>query len=407
MQILRDKERIIAKILSYKAIILIGFFTLFSYIAFFLLKLDLNQSPWILGDWLINYQDGGFKRRGLSGSFLFFLQDITGISLVYIVYAVQLFFYLLFFLNFYRLLSNKLIPPEYFILIFTPVTLLFLFNDIYALGRKEIILLALFTLSALWHSEKNYTRFKFLFVLLSLFIFAFWHELFFFYVPYFIILHTSHTKSKLDSSKENLSQFIKICSLYGIAVLLPIILIFFFGTEINNGKSSEILYQRGISSIEGGIFTWNKSAIQYIKLRFKDYLLYAIPFFYGSILVFFYVKEYTQVNILYLIAFAIFFSFPLFIMAIDWGRWLFIHFTLILILLSSLLSPKDETQENSFLLNLGLTNKKSYYLMLFSILNLMFTMPHYNNGFILGFVDTLWLVEVLIATITKIYKSVF
>ncbi|MEG2333179.1 hypothetical protein, partial [Chryseobacterium sp.] len=36
-----------------------------------------KSDGYILGDWLINYQDGGFKRRGLSGSFFFLIQDFT------------------------------------------------------------------------------------------------------------------------------------------------------------------------------------------------------------------------------------------------------------------------------------------------------------------------------------------
>uniref|UniRef100_A0AAU6WPZ0 Uncharacterized protein n=1 Tax=Chryseobacterium endophyticum TaxID=1854762 RepID=A0AAU6WPZ0_9FLAO len=32
---------------------------------------NFKDDGYILADWLINYQDGGFKRRGLSGSFFF------------------------------------------------------------------------------------------------------------------------------------------------------------------------------------------------------------------------------------------------------------------------------------------------------------------------------------------------
>ncbi|MDY0932385.1 hypothetical protein [Chryseobacterium sp. CFBP8996] len=36
------------------------------------IKSKLPQISWTASDWLINYEDGGFKRRGLSGSFSVF-----------------------------------------------------------------------------------------------------------------------------------------------------------------------------------------------------------------------------------------------------------------------------------------------------------------------------------------------
>ncbi len=59
----------VSNFLSYKKLIFLGFIFLFLYKAFFLLQFNLAQNPFILGDWLINYQDGGFKGRELSGSF--------------------------------------------------------------------------------------------------------------------------------------------------------------------------------------------------------------------------------------------------------------------------------------------------------------------------------------------------
>jgi hypothetical protein len=48
----------------------------------------ISCDPYTQGDWLINYQDGGFKRRGLSGSIMFFLQDISALRLQSIVFSV-------------------------------------------------------------------------------------------------------------------------------------------------------------------------------------------------------------------------------------------------------------------------------------------------------------------------------
>ena len=61
------------------------------YTVFFTYIHNRNSEGYILGDWLINYQDGGFKRRGLSGSFFFLLQDFTGLSLNVLVFLLSSF----------------------------------------------------------------------------------------------------------------------------------------------------------------------------------------------------------------------------------------------------------------------------------------------------------------------------
>lgn len=355
-----------SKFLIYRKLIFIGFIFLFSFIAFYLFKFNYDQQPWILGDWLINFQDGGFKRRGLSGSFFFIIQDFTGISLIYLVYATQIFLYALFFISFYKLLSKKHIPFEYFVLIFSPVTLLFFFNDTGATGRKEIILLALFSVNALLHSKKKYTNFKIISTSFLLLFISFLHELIFFFVPYFIILHLLHL-----SSEENHPRFkIKLALIYFVPVFVSIFLMYYFGSEINNGKSIEILQKRGLT-INGGIFAWNQDSIEAIINR--SYALYSLPFIYGCILFMFYIYKYCRFKVLFLIIPAIAFSIPLFILAVDWGRWIAIHFILILILLGSKLKSENEN------LKKDAKNKRIVYcvvFILFFVSNLLFSMPH-------------------------------
>src|SRR5690606_5491866 len=69
---------------------------------------NFKDDGYILADWLINYEDGGFKRRGLSGSFFFLLQDLTGISLNYLVYSCQFIIISLFFWLYVKLIRYKI-----------------------------------------------------------------------------------------------------------------------------------------------------------------------------------------------------------------------------------------------------------------------------------------------------------
>lgn len=364
-----------SKFLSCRSLIIIGFIVLFAFISFALLKIDLAQNPWILGDWLINFQDGGFKRRGLSGSFFFMLQDFTGISLIYLVYTTQIFLYALFFISFYKLLSKKHISFEYFVLVFSPVTLLFFFNDIASIGRKEIIIIALFSVNALWHTQKNYTNIKLILISLLLFFFTFWHELIFFFVPYFIILHLLHLKSEVNHLKYKINLFL----IYFIPVFVSIILMYYFGSEINNGNSIEILHQRGLT-INGGIFTWDMDSIQFIKNHMKSYVLYSIPVIYGAVPFIWHIYKHYRFKVLFLLIPAIAFSIPLFILSIDWGRWIAIHFILILILFGSKLKSENENLENIKNDSLSMRLFPNVIYISFFVLNLSFAMPHCIYG---------------------------
>ena len=97
-----------------------------------------------LGDWMINYEDGGFKRRGLSGSIFIFLSNLTGIYVGKIVFSTIAIFYTSY-LGMLIYYFRK-IRFDFSLLLFLllPTTLLFPINDLYAFGRKEIILFNLF-----------------------------------------------------------------------------------------------------------------------------------------------------------------------------------------------------------------------------------------------------------------------
>ena len=98
----------------------------------------------LLEDWLINYQDGGFKRRGLSGSLFFLVQDMTQLPLGYIFYGLELILNLSLFYYLFQLLRDRKMDPYFLLAFFSPVTLLFWINQESTLGRKETMLFLLF-----------------------------------------------------------------------------------------------------------------------------------------------------------------------------------------------------------------------------------------------------------------------
>jgi hypothetical protein len=69
-------------------------------------------------------------------------------------------------------------------------------------------------------------------------------------------------------------------------------------------------------------------------------------------------------------------SIPLFVVALDWGRWLFIHFTLISIILSIKLTNKESNGGNQTL-SFSQISSLTYF---FLIGNLVLGVGHYANG---------------------------
>lgn len=101
------------KIFNYKFITNMGLLLTFVFIFYKLFRINYQNHPYILGDWLINYYDGGFKRRGLSGIFVFFIQDILNIDIQMIVFMIQISFYTLFFIFLFLILKEKKFQKRY------------------------------------------------------------------------------------------------------------------------------------------------------------------------------------------------------------------------------------------------------------------------------------------------------
>jgi hypothetical protein len=357
-----------------KFVLLSSLVLLFFLICFYLYQSDLSGLPhnYVVGDWLINYQDGGFKRRGLSGSFFFLLQDLTDIPLKYLVFFSQISFYLILFFNLARILRTKILNWGYVLLLFSPFTLLFLANDKLAVGRKEVILLAIFSLAAHWVNKGSYNFNKKLFIMLNLFIASFFHELTLFFTPYFFLLESNLSFSNcIENLKKNFG--------YVLATLIPALAILIFGVDINEGHSIAILHERNVE-LRGGIFEsrWSSynQLISDMLLYPMGYFKYSISLTYMLCFLIYYLRISKKMDLLFSIIICFIFSIPLFVVALDWGRWLFIHFTLLLMILSIKLTNKESNTGNQTLSFRHISSLTYFFL----IGNLVFGVGHCANG---------------------------
>ncbi|MFW2135303.1 hypothetical protein ACK2M7_03265 [Chryseobacterium sp. TY4] len=296
-----------------------------------------KSDGYILGDWLINYQDRGFKRRGLSGSFFFLLQDLTSFPLNYLVFGFQLTIIVSFFLIYFKIIKNKNLDLLYLSLMLSSVGFVGLFNCVDYAGKKEFIIFLLFALLVFWLTSNKLTKTKEWIIVLGLFITMFLHEIALFFIPYFIIA------LYLKERKFQVKRYLK----YFAAVFIPAILIILFGKEINEGHSLAILKERGVVFTRG-IFFWDIDERQYIKNAIDDYRWYFLSLAISIFHVVFYLKiEKISKIIGWMILGAFLFSLPLFVLAIDWGRWIYIHMMFLIIMFPVLIKPTKTIWEYS------------------------------------------------------------
>ncbi|SDB22170.1 hypothetical protein SAMN03097699_0160 [Flavobacteriaceae bacterium MAR_2010_188] len=307
------------------------------------------QQGYIVGEWLINYS-GGFTRRGLSGYSIGLLSELFNVSQNNIVKVIQIVLYLIFQLLLIMNVWKRRINFWILIILFSPATLLFPILDNNAVGRKEILLLILFGLFIFQIRKTNKQNFTMpILIGILLTISTFFHEIVIFYLPYFIL-------ANLIFHKEFSKQFLFTSIILVIGPIISIIPIYFFGKEIPNGIICQDLISQNLHpSICEGILSWPanysvKDALKviiskhYIKTYGYCFILAIIPYlFFFKILS--NKPKMFKIYILLLCS-AYMFTIPLFLLAIDWGRWLNIHFILTLFICLQLLDKKDRKLSN-------------------------------------------------------------
>lgn len=333
----------------------------------FTLVFNLKDDGYILADWLINYEDGGFKRRGLSGSFFFVLQDLTGLSLNYIVYFFQFWIISLFFWYYTKLIRYKITDLLYLSLLLSSIGFVGLLNTVTYVGKKEFIVFLLFTYFVYLLDNDKLSRSKEYIFCLLLLISTLLHEVTLFYIPYFAIA------LYLKNGKLEIKRYIK----YFLAVIIPAAAIVVLGKNVNEGMSLEILNERGVHPTYG-IFYWNIDERQYIKEHFNEYLLYFISLGISVLHIAYYLKYLNDRKILYILLIGAFlFSFPLFYLAIDWGRWMYIHMILMIILFAMMLKKGDSIYAYESIV----VNRKFYIVMAVILLSLLYRVEMSGKGF--------------------------
>lgn len=285
----------------------------------------VNKGGWFLGEWLINYQDGGFKRRGLFGSLFIFINEITNINLEYIVFAFlfilySLFFYLLIKL-FWKEKNNLLVIA----LILLPAGFGMMVKHPEIASKKEALFFLLYLLYFL--SLRSKVIIKDYVITLFILIAILTHEMAFFYLPF--VSFTYFVKN----DRPSIDKIKKIFFYQFLPATAAMMILYKFGVNITTVNTVQFFKNHGLVFKELGIFEYNPNynVLDYYKSHSYSYQMYVISIFLGSFTFYIYCK-FNQVKISTIfLAIQVIFLLPLFYIAVDWGRWVNIFFSLLTI----------------------------------------------------------------------------
>ncbi|MCV6638840.1 hypothetical protein [Candidatus Albibeggiatoa sp. nov. NOAA] len=213
----------------------------------------LDHHSWKMGDWLINYS-GGWIRRGFLGEIFLNLSKLTHINPgIYAASAHIVFYFVYFLFSFLLLRKQKNIVP-FALLIFSPFIFTFQLNDFQGGYRKEIIYFAVLSFIAWTRVSLNPQKFERVFIL-TLLIYPFAvlsHEMLFLFMPYIVLVYTFDKKITV-----RLIGFIFL-------LVMPSFLAFIFSVQYQGSIEHTIAIQQSLAdtyyntSQSGAIF-----ALQY------------------------------------------------------------------------------------------------------------------------------------------------
>lgn len=344
----------------------IFFILLFFFFILYLLNLivlyknfdSLNTSGYLL----INY-DGGFIRRALLG------EVVTKISLFFQLTppSVLIFFYtlnyvLFFYLN-YTFLKNYKKNYIFYFFIFSPIYLTFPLSDIsskYAefVISREIFLITFFMFFCFLCKKINNRVGVYTFGIILMIISTFIYELTILCYPFYFYAYYIYLKKR--NLPFNIYEFIFAGFLFSLIIFFHL---YFYGKNDFQVVINNLNLNFGYDfSVEQFIFSWlNQDINKQLVIFFPDfktsyilkYLFYAHPIFLLLIM------SYKSINdkiVFTLLVFSIISFLIVFLIAIDWAR--FVHILYCLTLYSIILLNFDK--DKFFILN----SKKKYFIKL-------------------------------------------
>ncbi len=337
----------------------------------------LEHNSWKMGDWLINYQ-GGMVRRGFLGEIIYQLSHFTHINPGLFVIAFQIFFYTIFLFFSYALLKKQHILLPYALLIFSPFIFTFQINDLQGGFRKEIIYLALLAFvvwAARTRDHKTFERIFYIVLLLYPAVIL-THEMLAIFLPFLLVAYLSVIP--LTRKKLFLILFLLVPSMGSF-----LIAVYYSGTSIHVVEIFNSIAKEAYPLTGGAIAYLDKDSsygvAKVVKSLNNHYYAYYILLVPLAALAYIPIrrrlKSITKNKLsLLLILTSVSGTAGLFVIATDWGR--FIYIPLVSIFLLSLISTQSIEKYQGYMDNKKFILFKAIFFMVYA---LFWHIPHWGS----------------------------
>lgn len=301
-----------------------GVWAFFTYFCFrYAIEIWHGGNGWKTGDWLINYS-AGFVRRGLTGSFFLTVSDF-GLPLLWLTYATQISIYALIITTVLTLYQRTKRSLFWLLILFSPAFLLFSFYDIQGGFRKEILVFAVFAFFCLMYANKSVTPLKLALISVAYSIAALSHELTVFTLPFFFYLTYASAKESLISRRTAIVYGLILATSSAVILLLA---------SLNKGNESlaqaicQSLIDRSLDPniCQGAIsaLSADTGSAQRGVFNGLGYKSIFTPVLLGLALVPLSFTTWWNKERIILLAASLAIIIPLFVVAVDWGRWIYI-----------------------------------------------------------------------------------
>ena len=311
-------------------VFLVAFFlAIFFYVS--IKSVELQGHQWTYGDWLINYSSG-FVRRGLSGEFLQLFSRV--VNPIYMITILQILLYSIFLFFSCYVICNEKQALAVALVVFSPFAFLFPVNDMYAVGRKEIIFLAVFAFlifvskSQLRQKNKDHVIFIFL-VIYPIFILL--HEALILGLPFILALYLVDGIDR----KRLITAFL---------LFIPNLVVFAFCifSPVTSSDVEVIISSIATIKLDGhgaieALAYDSERSIRYVKNNrinasfFISLLLLTVISFIPLLDTI--KKLFSNKYVLFLLLGSLLGFCLLSVVAIDWGRWIHVYFTALFLFL--------------------------------------------------------------------------
>lgn len=289
----------------------------------YLIEIRSGGHSFKTGDWLINYS-GGPMRRGLVGTILHYFSGF-GVSLLWATFVLQAVVMGALFgivLKIYRLRSRNNL---WLLVLFSPAFLLFPFYDLSGGFRKEILGLTIFAYACLICARNSVTRVKLVAVVCSFAFASFSHELTAFMLPLFIYLAIRFREKGLIKRNE----FVVFTSLMAAigAASLGFALLYNGGPRVTEVICQSLTGQGLDPKICNGAIAWSADDFVTSLSRVGDMLgvgSLSVPLLLLIALAPLFFTSFFDTRMSLWLGVALITLAPLFVVAIDWGRWVYV-----------------------------------------------------------------------------------